>query len=45
VIFEWLLEGIVVVVLFLLHLFGWKRADRWLYKFVGRGDKKEEPVV
>lgn len=44
-IFEWLRKGTVVVVLFLLHLFGWKRADKWLYRLVGEGDKEEKPVV
>jgi hypothetical protein len=45
VILEWLLKGIVVVVLFLLNLLGWKRADKWLDKIVGAGDKEERPVV
>jgi len=47
-IFERLLKGIVAIVLFLLHLFGWKRADKWINRLMGEGDKDEsllfEPV-
>lgn len=53
-ILEWLLKGIVVVVLFLLNLLGWKRAGIWLDqilgerldKMIGKGvDKDDRPVV
>jgi hypothetical protein len=45
VIFEWLLKGIVIVVLGLLDLLGWKRAGMWMDKIVGEGDKEEKPVI
>ena len=42
---EWILKGVAFVVLFLLHLFGWKRAGKWLDKMIGEGDKDERPVI
>ena len=44
-IFDWLLKGIIVVVLFLLYLLGWKRAEKWMDKLVGEGDKEEKSVI
>jgi hypothetical protein len=44
-IFDWLLKGTIVVVVFLLHLLGWKRAEKWMDKLVGEGDKEEKPVI
>jgi len=45
VIFQWLLKGIAVLVFFLLHLFGWKHADSWLYRLAGANQKEEKQVV
>jgi len=36
-IFDWLLKGTIVVVLFLLHLLGWKRAREMDGQACGRG--------
>jgi hypothetical protein len=42
---EWIIKGILFIVLGMLDLLGWKRAGKWLDKIVGEGDKEEKPVI
>jgi len=42
---EWIIKGILFVVLGVLDFLGWKRAGKWLDKIVSEGDKEGKPVL
>ena len=43
--FDWVLKAIVIAILGLLELLGWKRAGRWLDRLMEEVEKDEKPVV
>ena len=42
---EWIIKGIVIAILWLLKVLGWKRAGERLDELLDKEDKDERPVT